>query len=259
MKHDPMQLVFYGLAFLALLYLAFPHIMECYESYARPWNTEHMTNADIKKKMSTFKVWEMFDETEVKTDKQLSEEVLPGETKTKLKPSVRKQSDKTPDVPAGPIGPSNKHVTEAAIEKPPETIMNSMEDVPTNTRIDKEIQKPSAPLSEKPPPRTVIKQKVNIIQPMNETSSKEGIWGPRAPKLDTTSSQPRPGETGREKHQSGVYPNIYGPELLKEPGKSMFEDSSSPAEINYRPVAEFPAGPLRPSPYLNDFSKILKT
>ena len=252
MKQDPIEMLFYGLAFLALVYLAFPHILESYESYARPWNTEHMTNADIKQKTSTFKVWEMFDETEVKTDKELSEEVLPGETKSK---------NKTPDVPAGPIGPSNKHVTEPAIERPPETIMNGMQDEPTNKRMDTEVQKPSAPVQpkEKGPPRGVRKQKVEIVQPKIEMegSSKDGIWGPRAPKLD--SSQPRPGETGRDKHQTGVYPNIYGPELLNEPGKKSYEDSSTPAEMSYTPVAEFPAGPLRPSPYLNDFSKFLKT
>ena len=88
----------------------------------------------------------------------------------------------------------------------------------------------------------------------------QAIYGPTAPKLDPNA--PEPGSGGGGKNGSGVYPDIYGPEALTPPGHSDITgqggDSSNPPPYDYVPAAEFPAGPLQPEPYLNDFSKILK-
>jgi hypothetical protein len=263
----------YILAFLALLYLATPHIVECYESYARPWNTEHMTNADIAVKQDFHQseptVWEMFTETAIKTDKELTD-ILPGST---LKPATSKTilpGVPTPtknDVPPEKIGPSNKKEVEPPIEvkndERPEIPKGEAQNART---MDVEVQKPKTKVehSKKPaePPRKVTKVSRPPSQPtpmpqLPSSPSGEQIWGPRAPKLDP--NQPRPTDSGNgSKHGSGVYPNIYGPDSLDPPGGNG-GDSSDPPPFDFVPAAEFPAGPLYPSPYLNDFSKILKT
>jgi hypothetical protein len=264
------QAIPYILAFLALLYLALPHVYECYVSYSRPWNThEEMTNADVASKHEFHTgqptVWEMFTETEVKTDKQLAS-ILPGET---VKPAGSKTilpGVPTPknDVPAGPIGPSNKKEVEEAIDKTPYL---QPEEEPKAERankrtMDPDVQKPmkSAPPTKSPPAKVLKVTPKPTPAPAQETNhSGQEIWGPRAPKLDP--NQPRPSDSGNGKNKSGVYPDIYGPEMLEAPGHADKGggDSSNPPPYDYVPAAEFPAGPLQPSPYLNDFSKMLKT
>jgi len=268
------QAIPYILAFLALIYLALPHVYECYVSYSRPWNThEEMTNVDVAFKHEFHSgqptVWEMFTETEVKTDKELAD-ILPGET---VKPAGSKTilpGVPTPknDVPAGPIGPSNKKEVEEAIDKTPYL---QPEEEPKAERankrtMDPDVQKPmkSAPPT-KSPPAKVLKVAAKptpapVPKPAQESkTSGQEIWGPRAPKLDP--NQPRPSDSGNGKNKSGVYPDIYGPERLEVPGHADKGggDSSDPPPYDYVPAAEFPAGPLQPSPYLNDFSKMLKT
>lgn len=261
-----MNAIPYILAFLALLYLTLPHVYECYVSYARPWNThEEMTNADVADKHEFHAgqptVWEMFTETEVKTDKELTA-ILPGET---VKPTGSKTilpGVPTPVVPSGPLGPSNKKEVEEAIDKTP--YLKPEEDVPTaekankramDTGVQRPVPAPKKPVSRKvskpsPTPQPVPKHK-DVVQ------GGEEIWGPRAPKLYP--NQPRPSDSGNGKH-GGVYPHIYGPDSLEPPGsKDAGGDSSNPPPFDFVPAAEFPAGPLQPSPYLNDFSKILKT
>jgi hypothetical protein len=76
------------------------------------------------------------------------------------------------------------------------------------------------------------------------------IMGPRAPELDPNAVNP----SDDGKNKSGVYPDIYGPEMLEPPGKK----DVSPLKYDMEPAAEFPAGPSEPEPYLNDFSRILK-
>ena len=262
------QAIPYILAFIALLYLAVPHIVECYESYARPWNTEHMTNADIAVKQDFHqnepKVWEMFTETAVKSDKELSD-ILPGET---VKPTGSKTI--LPGVPtptkndvSKPIGPSNKKEVEPPIEiqnyERPE--IPKGEDAVTRT-MDPEVQKPKMKSQHKKPsepPRKVTKvsQPPQYMPQPEPQRNTQQIMGPRAPELDP--NQPRPTDSGNgSKYGSGVYPNIYGPESLEPPGGGG-GDSSDPPPFDFIPAAEFPAGPLQPSPYLNDFSRILKT
>ena len=130
--------------------------------------------------------------------------------------------------------------------------------------MDVEVQKPvgkskSAPVKQVPTSRKVLKQNPPIHHaPRQERDySNKGIWGPRAPPLDR--SQPMPGSNdSKSRHRSGVYPEIYGPDSIDVPG-SGDQDSSNPPPFDFLPAPEFPAGPLFPSPYLNDFSKILKT
>ena len=255
----------YLLAFLALLYLASPHVYECYQAYARPWETnenkvtektvndegiEHMTNADVAKKLDFHadkdnQVWHMFSETEVKPKTILPGVPTPSGSKTIL-----------PGVPTPAT--SNKHEVEPASEPKQER---------ANIRImDKEVQKPVAsprpPPSRKsePPPKAPLSHptpKPAPHHPPEQPLEGKEIWGPLAPKLDP--NQPSPSDSGNGKHGSGVYPHIYGPDLLDAPGSKDKEDKIDIPEYDYVPAAEFPAGPLQPSPYLNDFSKILKT
>jgi hypothetical protein len=247
----------YILAFLALIYLALPHVIECYESYARPWNSrEEMTNEDVAAKQEHHedkdnKVWEMFTETEVKTDKTLAG-ILPGET---VKPAEPKKM----------LSSMTEHKVEPAIEKPPETLMKAKEDRANMRLMDVEVQKPVSAPAPKPLPAPVPKvTKVSKPPPRSHSPKQrdtkqdgQEIWGPRAPKLDP--NQPRPSDSGNGKH-GGIYPHIYGPDSLDAPGsKDKGGDSSDPPPFDFIPAAEFPAGPLQPSPYLNDFSKILKT
>jgi len=271
MKLDTTQLIFYILGFLAFLYLALPHIVESYESYARPWDTaedkitvktvddglEHMTNRDVDVKQTHFKqspdMWELF---EAASEPAKATLVLPSEPK-KILPGVP-----TPSKPV-PIGPSNKKEVEPPIDRD-----EYSKPLDSGSRtLDPEVQKPSQPEPEsKPKPKTeekrrkVMKQSVREVSSLPKESpkkSKEGIWGPKAPELDK--SQPRPKDSSdSSKTGSGVYPDIYGPEQLNIPGSGE-QDSSDPSYYDYVPAAEFPSGPLFPSPYLNDFSKILKT
>ena len=96
------EILFYALGFLALLYLVLPHLVEGYVSYARPWDTsedkitektvndglEHMTNAAVDVKQTHFKqkpdMWELFQAASEPTKTTL---VLPSEPK-KILPGV---------------------------------------------------------------------------------------------------------------------------------------------------------------------------
>lgn len=272
----------YLLAFLALLYLASPHVYECYQAYARPWETnenkvtektvedeeiEHMTNADISKKLDFHadkdnQVWEMFSATEVKPKTVLPGVPKPSGSKTIL-PGVPTPSGSKSILPGVPTpGPSNKHEVEPAIEKPSEPKQER-----ANIRImDKEVQKPMMSPRPPPPRKSEPPTKVPVSRPTPKPTPQhhaeqpldgKEIWGPLAPKLDP--NQPSPSDSGNGKHGSAVYPHIYGPDFLEAPGSKDKEDSIDIPEYDYLPAAEFPAGPLQPSPYLNDFSKILKT
>ncbi len=69
------------------------------------------------------------------------------------------------------------------------------------------------------------------------------LMGPRVPAVDLNEPS---GTNDPTKNGSSVYPDIYGPELLKAPGH--LDPLKQPA---------FPPGPAEPAPYLNDFSSIL--
>ena len=82
------------------------------------------------------------------------------------------------------------------------------------------------------------------------------IMGPTIPESEANAPKPTLAPTG--KNGSGVYPHIYGPELLIAPGTKDSEHSQPKIEDDFIPAAEFPAGPEEPQPYLNDFSRMLK-
>lgn len=69
------------------------------------------------------------------------------------------------------------------------------------------------------------------------------------PEKDAKDKNPIKGPNVRNKHGRGAYPDIYGPDILLEPG---YKDS------DFLPMNEFPAGPDAPEPYLPDFSSFLK-
>ena len=88
-------------------------------------------------------------------------------------------------------------------------------------------------------------------QKENKPEPETAIKGPTISKKDKEdANKPDPSDSGGGK--SSVYPDIYGPDLLLTPGHK-----DSPV-YDFSPTAEFPAGPNEPSPFLGDFSKILK-
>jgi hypothetical protein len=70
---------------------------------------------------------------------------------------------------------------------------------------------------------------------------------------------PDSGDSKSKGPKTGVYPDIYGPEILLAPGHKDHQGSHNPEPYDFLPAAEFPAGPNAPSPFLTDFSKLLKT
>jgi hypothetical protein len=186
-----------------------------------------MTNADVAKKQPYH---EGFEEAVDKPDESLSE-ILPGESKV-------------------------TNYAEISLPEPKDT--PPKEEKAGARAVDTAVQKPIV----KGPPRKVIKPlqpsvSASPVKHHTETRGKE-IRGPKTSEIDPNEPVPG-GDSGNGKHGSGVYPHIYGPDMLEVPGKKDTEDSSEPGMFDFIPAAEFPAGPLQPSPYLNDFSKILKT
>jgi len=57
------------------------------------------------------------------------------------------------------------------------------------------------------------------------------------------------------------YPSVYGPDVNLVPGHkddNPNHDSHNPEPYDFIPAADFPKGPVAPSPFLTDFSKIMK-
>lgn len=94
----------------------------------------------------------------------------------------------------------------------------------------------------------------------NLTQKKE-IRGPTTPEKPKEDPDPDSPDSKPKVPTSGVYPDIYGPEILLVPGHKDHgsHDSHNPEPYDFVPAAEFPAGPNAPSPFLTDFSKLLKT
>ena len=102
---------------------------------------------------------------------------------------------------------------------------------------------------------TIVPAKTpEVEQPKKELDRQ--VKGPKVPPVAVdTSKDPKGIENSR---LSGYdYPELYGPQdLVTDFNKDKeFEQ----AHYDYMPAAEFHAGPISPLPYLNDFSKILKT
>jgi hypothetical protein len=85
------------------------------------------------------------------------------------------------------------------------------------------------------------------------------IKGPTA--TEKGNPDPDSGDSKSKGPKTGVYPDIYGPEVLLAPGHKDdgSQGSHNPEPYDFLPAAEFPAGPNAPSPFLTDFSKLLKT
>ena len=85
------------------------------------------------------------------------------------------------------------------------------------------------------------------------------IMGPKASPIDPADRKPPSGSGGT--NTSGVYPDIYGPDVAKIPGTTRpagkhHSDDTSDEEYQYNPDLKnaFPVeGP--PQPFLTDFSK----
>ena len=94
----------------------------------------------------------------------------------------------------------------------------------------------------------------------SKSNVKEPIRGPKTTKPEPhTEPEPEPEPENGGKGKS-VYPDIYGPDITTAPGNNnlLFQDSSNPSPVDFIPAREFPSGPMSPSPFLNDFSKIMK-
>jgi hypothetical protein len=228
MKPQLANVILYIVALIALLYLASPHIVELYVSYSRPWDTQEdqITEKTVE------------DELEHMTNEKIQE-------KQDFHDGEPTAWDK--DAPMAEVPLPGK---EPQIEVPKEEKVNQR-------TLDTKVQKTSLVLSKGPAVKPVpVAPKISSKK---ITQVGEQIRGPRAPEIDP--NEPKETETGKGKFASGVYPYIYGPDVLDAPGSkdNLGGDSSNPPAVDYVPAAEFPAGPLYPSPYLNDFSKILKT
>lgn len=96
----------------------------------------------------------------------------------------------------------------------------------------------------------------------SSSHSENQVYGPKITPIDPNEPQPTVPTTGPGSNgANSVYPQIYGPDDIKEaPGeKDRKTDSSLLLPYDYVPAAEFPAGPSEPAPFLNDFSRLLKT
>jgi hypothetical protein len=100
----------------------------------------------------------------------------------------------------------------------------------------------------------------NMNDPKKEEKEKPKDLEIKGP-TTTEKGNPDPDSGGDSKSKgpkTGVYPDIYGPEVLVAPGHKD-QSSDNPEPYDFLPAAEFPAGPNAPSPFLTDFSKLLKT
>jgi hypothetical protein len=77
------------------------------------------------------------------------------------------------------------------------------------------------------------------------------LRGPTIPKEEKKNEKEEPLPENQGGKNASSYPKIYGPELLLKPGHSS-------STYDFIPAPEFPIGPEVPSPFLTDFSKIMK-
>jgi len=171
MKQQPINVIPYILALIAILYLAFPHVLEFYEAYKRPWNThEDMTNADVQKELDYYHT------------------------------------------------------------NPNEWDMMSKYD-------------PNKP--------TIVPVKAPQVEQLKMKQPDNQLRGPKVPPLADPSKDPKAINSENNKYAGHDYPELQGPQALAK------DKEFDPTQYDYVPAAEFPQGPASPSPYLNDFSKIL--
>jgi hypothetical protein len=87
-----------------------------------------------------------------------------------------------------------------------------------------------------------------------EHMTSNDLRGPTIPKEEKKNEKEEPLPENQGGKNASSYPKIYGPELLLKPG----HNPSSSTTYDFIPAPEFPIGPEVPSPFLTDFSKIMK-
>ena len=97
-----------------------------------------------------------------------------------------------------------------------------------------------------------------------EHMTSNDLRGPTIPKEEKKNEKEEPLPENQGGKNASSYPKIYGPELLLKPGHNpnkqeiSLSSSSSSSTYDFIPAPEFPIGPEVPSPFLTDFSKIMK-
>ena len=89
------------------------------------------------------------------------------------------------------------------------------------------------------------------------------LRGPQISKDAEQKDKDKPQALSTKSTKAPNYPDVYGPEILEVPGHKDSgvpgsHDSHNPEPYDFIPAAEFPKGPVAPSPFLTDFSKIMK-
>ena len=102
----------------------------------------------------------------------------------------------------------------------------------------------------------------NMNKKEPEDKKTEGLKGPKTQTLSDEDKQPKATHSS-SKTKAEEYPRVYGPDVKTLPGhkdhkNSQHQDSHNPEPYDFVPAAEFPKGPAAPSPFLTDFSRIMK-
>jgi hypothetical protein len=101
--------------------------------------------------------------------------------------------------------------------------------------------------------RRIETYKVDVLLDSKYDIELEQYWD-----LSEEDKQPKATHSS-SKTKAEDYPQVYGPDVKTVPGhKDQHQDSSRPEPYDFVPAAEFPKGPVAPSPFLTDFSKIMK-
>lgn len=91
-----------------------------------------------------------------------------------------------------------------------------------------------------------------------EHMTSNDLRGPTIPKEEKKEEKEEPLPENQGGKNGSSYPKIYGPELLLKPGHNPNSSSTSSSTYDFIPAPDFPKGPEVPSPFLTDFSKIMK-
>jgi len=89
------------------------------------------------------------------------------------------------------------------------------------------------------------------------TSTETKLKGPQTSVLSESDKKEDPKAVAQSKTVD--YPDVYGPEINLVPGHkdSTQSHSDKPEPYDFIPAADFPKGPIAPSPFLTNFSKIM--
>jgi len=96
----------------------------------------------------------------------------------------------------------------------------------------------------------------NMNPSSKDSPKEESLRGPKTQTLSEEEKHPKATHSS-SKTKTEDYPKVYGPDVKTVPGHKS-QDSHNPEPYDFVPAAEFPKGPAAPSPFLTDFSKIMK-